>query len=365
VSGPELRPYTLVAELTHACPLACPYCSNPLALERDALSKDDWARVFREAAALGVLAIHLTGGEPLLRDDLEAVVRAARDVGAYTTLVTAGVPCTESRFAALVDAGLDHVQLSVQSVNEAHADAIAGARAHRRKRAFAARVTAAGLPLTLNVVLHRHNADEVDALVALALELGARRLELANVQIVGWAERARDALLPTAAQIERAAAAARSAADRLRGTLEILFAKPDVHTRFPRACMDGWARRYVVVSPSGTVLPCHAASAIPGLAFANVQRASVAEAWDAPGMRAFRGEGWMKEPCASCPSRTVDFGGCRCRALAIIGDAAATDPVCERSPKHALVAAIRAKAERADASTLPSLTLLRRGRAPT
>jgi pyrroloquinoline quinone biosynthesis protein E len=240
VSGPELRPYTLVAELTHACPLACPYCSNPLALERDALSKDDWARVFREAAALGVLAIHLTGGEPLLRDDLEAVVRAARDVGAYTTLVTAGVPCTESRFAALVDAGLDHVQLSVQSVNEAHADAIAGARAHRRKRAFAARVTAAGLPLTLNVVLHRHNADEVDALVALALELGARRLELANVQIVGWAERARDALLPTAAQIERAAAAARSAADRLRGTLEILFAKPDVHTRFPaRAWTDG------------------------------------------------------------------------------------------------------------------------------
>jgi pyrroloquinoline quinone biosynthesis protein E len=342
-----LRPWNLIAELTYRCPLRCAYCSNPLAYREvpDALDTQDWCRVFREAAALGVVHVGLTGGEPTLRADLPELVAAAAQAGLYTHLVTAGTTLEADGLAHLRAAGLRSVQLSVQDADAAASDAVAGARAFERKLAFAAFVRAEGLPLTLNVVLHRRNLGRVRAIVALARRLGADRLELANAQYYGWALLNREALLPSRAQLDEAArevARARSEADRP----EILWVLPDYFAGRPKPCMGGWGRRMLVVAPDGRVLPCHAAASIPGLEFGNVKARPLAECWaDAPGMNAFRGEGWMPEPCRSCPERARDFGGCRCQAFQLTGDAAATDPACELAAGHAQVAAARRAAE--------------------
>jgi PqqA peptide cyclase len=342
------RPYTLIAELTHRCPLACPYCSNPLALveRREELSTETWMRVLEEAEALGVVQVHFTGGEPLVRRDLEPMVERARALGLYVNLVTSGSPLSRRRLADLAEAGLDHVQVSVQSVREELADAIAGRRVHERKREVLRWVKELDLPLTLNVVLHRANVDEVDALVALAEEAGADRLELANAQYVAWALENRDALLPTRAQIERAQRRAAAHRARLEGTIDVLFVKPDHFGTTPKACMDGWARRFVHVSPDGRVLPCHAASSIEGMAFESVRERALAEIWaESPALNAFRGESWMMDPCRSCAHRARDFGGCRCQAYALTGDARNADPACALSPHRAsLEAAHRAAA---------------------
>lgn len=338
------RPYTLVAELTHRCPLRCAYCANPLALVgRDAeLDTTTWARVFAEAEALGVVQLHLTGGEPLVRDDLEDLVAAAHGLGLYTNLITSGVPLERQRLARLASAGLDAVQLSIQDTTGAAAARITGVDVADRKLAVAGWVKALGLPLTLNVVLHRENIDRVDALVALAAELGADRLELANTQYLGWALANRTGLLPTAAQVERARDVALRARRRLGDAMDIAFVLPDYHRGRPKPCMDGWGRRFVVVTPDGRLLPCHLAGTLPGLRAPRVRETSVATAWEAaPLFTAFRGEAWMPEPCRSCPERAVDFGGCRCQAFALTGDAAATDPACALSPHHAIVAAAR------------------------
>jgi len=336
------RPYTLVAELTHRCPLACAYCANPTALvpRGDELDTATWCRVLAEAAALGVLQVHLTGGEPLVRADLEAVVAAARRVDLYTNLITSGVPLTPARLDALVAAGLDAVQLSLQDVDADAGDRIAGATVAARKLDVARWVKARGLPLTLNVVLHRDNVDRVGAMIALAERLGADRLELANAQYLGWALVNRAALLPTREQVDGARTIARAARDRLSGTMEITLVLPDYHRRYPKACMDGWGRRYVVVTPSGRAQPCHLAGTIAGLALPSLRDGSLAAAWiESAAFRAFRGDGWMPEPCRSCERRDVDFGGCRCQAFALTGDAAATDPACALAPDHALVRA--------------------------
>jgi pyrroloquinoline quinone biosynthesis protein E len=338
------RPYTLIAELTYRCPLRCPYCSNPvdLAAHEGELETDEWCRVFAEAEALGVVQLHLTGGEPLARSDLEALVKKARSLALYTNLITSAVPLERARLEALRDAGLDNVQISFQDTEAASADTIAGFAGHARKLEAARWVKELGLPLTVNVVLHRANIDRVDAIVRLAVELGADRLELANTQYLGWALANRAALLPTAEQLTRAAAVAAAAKARLEGKMEVLFVKPDYFGARPKACMDGWARRFVHMIPTGHVLPCHAAMSIAGMTFESVRDKPLATIWQAsPAMQAFRGEAWMKEPCRSCPERAIDFGGCRCQAFALTGDAAATDPACELAPAHALIAAAR------------------------
>jgi pyrroloquinoline quinone biosynthesis protein E len=334
------RPYTLVAELTHRCPLACAYCSNPLELARaDAeLDTATWRRVLGEAAALGVLQVNLTGGEPLVRDDLEAIVEAARAQGLYTNLITSGLPVDEARLGRLAEAGLESLQLSLQDTDAAGAAWIAGRDSTPAKLEVAARVRALGLPLTLNVVLHRGNIARVADFVALAEQVGADRLELANTQYLGWALANRDVLLPSAEALAAARAVAEAARARLRGKIEILFVRPDYHAGRPRACMDGWGRRYIVVAPDGLALPCHQATSIPGLRFENVRERGLAAIWnDSPGFRAFRGEGWMPAPCKTCPERAIDFGGCRCQAFALLGDPAATDPACALSPSHDVV----------------------------
>jgi pyrroloquinoline quinone biosynthesis protein E len=336
-------PFSLIAELTWRCPLRCAYCSNPVTWRGPGRELDTatWLRVVDEAAELGVLQLNLTGGEPLLRDDLDAIVARARTRELYTHLATSGLGLDEARVHALRDVGLDSVQLSIQGLTGATARRVAGVDALDRKRTAARAVVAAGLPLTLNVVLHRENIEELPALVELAVELGAHRVELANVQVLGWALVNRAVLVPTGAQIEVARAQAREARARLRGTLDVVFVLPDQHAGVPRACMGGWGRTTLVVSPDGLVLPCPAAGVLP-LRFDCVGERPLAELWaGSEALGAYRGEGWMPEPCRTCDQRHVDHGGCRCQAFALTGDAAATDPACARSPHHARVVEAR------------------------
>jgi pyrroloquinoline quinone biosynthesis protein E len=353
------RPYTLIAELTHRCPLACAYCSNPRELARadEELDTATWARVFREAAELGVLQLNLTGGEPLARADLETLVAEARASELYVNLITSGIPADTARLERLARAGLDSIQISVQDTDSGGAAWIAGRDAGDSKRRMAAAARSLGLPLTLNVVIHRGNIGRVPEFVALAEELDAARLELANTQYLGWALENRDALLPSRAAIETARRQAREATERLRGRLEVLFVLPDYFTDLPRACMDGWARRYLVVTPSGLALPCHQATSIRTLAWQNVRGHTLAEIWqESPAFNAFRGEAWMPEPCRSCSRRAIDFGGCRCQALALAGEGSATDPACVHAPRHDLVVAARARADAPDPLPKPDAT---------
>ncbi|HEX2116175.1 MAG TPA: pyrroloquinoline quinone biosynthesis protein PqqE [Alphaproteobacteria bacterium] len=337
-------PLALLAELTHRCPLQCPYCSNPVELERAAGEIDTatWCRVLDEAAALGVLQVHFSGGEPTVRKDLEALIAHAARSGLYTNLITAGVLIDQRRMDALVAAGLDHVQLSFQGDNAANADRIAAYHGgHVKKREVAALVRAAGLPLTINAVMHRQNLDHLESMIEMALELGAGRLEVAHVQYYGWALRNRAALMPTRAQLERATAAVSAARERLKGVLTIDYVVPDYYARRPKACMGGWGRQFLNISPAGKVLPCHAAETIPGLVFERVGERPLAAIWaDGPAFARFRGTDWMPDLCRSCARREIDWGGCRCQAYALTGRADAVDPACGLSPDHATLTAL-------------------------
>ena len=350
-SSTLLRPLGLLAELTHRCPLGCPYCSNPVALEgrTEELDTATWSRVFVEAAALGVLQVHLSGGEPAARRDLVEITAAARQAGLYTNLITSAVGLPAERLAALAQAGLDHVQISIQDSEAKSADRIAGYEgAFARKRALAAAVVQQGLPLTVNAVVHRANIDRIDAMVDQAVALGASRVEIAHVQYYGWAIPNRAMLMPTPEQVERAREAVVALRDRHQGIIVIDAVVPDYYARYPKPCVGGWGRRSLNVTPSGKVLPCHAAESIPGLEFWSVRAHSLADIWrHSPAFNAFRGTDWMQEPCASCPRRFEDFGGCRCQAFALLGDARATDPVCHLSPNHGLLAELAG--ERRDA----------------
>jgi pyrroloquinoline quinone biosynthesis protein E len=340
------KPLGLLAEVTHRCPLGCPYCSNPLALDRreDELDTATWARVFHEAAALGVLQVHLSGGEPGARRDLTEITAAARAAGLYTNLITSAVGITEKTLGALAEAGLDHVQISIQDSEAASADHIAGYDGgFARKRALAADVVRLGLPLTVNAVMHRANIDHLEAMVDLALTLGAGRVEIAHVQYYGWALKNRAMLMPTREQVERAARLVEELRARHHGRIVIDAVVPDYYARLPKPCVGGWGRRSLNVTPAGKVLPCHAAESISGLEFWNVRDHPLAEIWtNSPAFNAFRGTAWMKEPCASCVRREIDFGGCRCQAFALTGDAKAADPVCHLAPEHGSVAELAA-----------------------
>jgi pyrroloquinoline quinone biosynthesis protein E len=337
-------PWGLLAELTHRCPLQCPYCSNPLELQKAnvELPTETWQRVFDEAAELGVLQLHLSGGEPTLRRDLEDLVAHAREVGLYTNLITAGVLLDEARLDRLAEAGLDHVQISLQGAEPSSADRVAGYRgAHGKKLALARMIRARDLPLTINAVIHRQNIAQLGAIIELAVELGAHRIEIAHTQYYGWALLNRAALMPSRAQVEQASAVAEAARERHAGRLVIDYVVPDYYARRPKPCMGGWGRQMLAVTPGGDVMPCQAAAIIPGLTFDNVRERSLGWTWaHSEAFNHFRGTAWMRAPCRTCPLREVDWGGCRCQAMALADDPRATDPACELSPLHARMTAV-------------------------
>jgi pyrroloquinoline quinone biosynthesis protein E len=340
------KPLGLLAELTHRCPLACPYCSNPLHLDprNEELDTATWTRVFQEAAALGVLQVHISGGEPCSRRDIAELVQAAHDAPLYTNLITSGVGVSNEKIAALYDAGLDHVQISIQDSVAASCDHIAGYNgAYERKNALAREVVRLGLPLTINVVVHRANIDRVEEMVDQAVALDASRIEIAHVQYYGWALKNRAALMPTQEQVERAVETVEVLRAKHHGRIVIDAVVPDYYARLPKPCVGGWGRRSLNVTPAGRVLPCHAAEVIPDLEFWSVREQSLAEIWrSSPAFKAFRGTDWMQEPCRSCDRRDQDFGGCRCQAYLLTGDARAVDPVCHKAANHALVAELAA-----------------------
>lgn len=337
-----LPPVGMLAELTHRCPLGCPYCSNPLELDsRDGeLDTATWQRLFREAAAMGVLQVHLSGGEPGARRDLVDLVRTCAEEGLYTNLITSGIGLTQARVGELKTAGLDHVQLSIQDANAESADRIAGYKgAFVRKREVASWVVEAGFSLTVNAVIHRANVRRAAAMVDLAVELGARRVEIAHAQYYGWALKNRDALMPEREEAREAVAEIERLKVDYAGRIVIDHVIPDYYAKYPKACMGGWARRTLNVTPQGRVLPCHAAESIPGLEFWSARDHSLDDIWaNSPAFNAYRGTDWMQEPCRSCVRKDVDFGGCRCQAMALAHDAAATDPACVLSPVHGVMA---------------------------
>jgi PqqA peptide cyclase len=344
-------PLALLAELTHRCPLSCPYCSNPVELERAAseLSEAEWRRVLAEAASLGVLQVHFSGGEPMARRDLLALIATASDHGLYSNLITSGTLGGEREIAAFAAAGLKHVQLSFQDFEPANNDRIAGLTgAHARKTRFAAAVRAAGLPLTVNMVVHRQNLGGVPEMIDMALALGARRLEIAHVQYYAWALSNRTALLPSRQQLDDATRIVEAARVRLKGILAIDYVVPDYHGVRPKSCMNGWGRQFLNVTPSGKAVPCHAAESLPGLVFPSIRDSNLADIWyRSDAFNRFRGTDWMAEPCRSCDRREIDWGGCRCQAFLLAGDAGRADPVCALSPDHGVVEAALRQAESA------------------
>jgi PqqA peptide cyclase len=340
-------PLALIAELTHRCPLHCVYCSNPLTMQnaRAELSTAEWIRVFDEAGQVGFLHVHFTGGEPLARNDVVELTARARAAGLYVNLITSGIGLSEKRLAALSEAGLEHIQLSFQGGREAAADEIAGAHSHSHKLALARLIRQFKFAFTVNVVVHRQNLDDLSGIIAMAEELAPDRLEIANVQYYGWALRNRDALMPTRQQLEQSQATVSVAQNRLAGRMRIDYVAPDYYARYPKACMGGWGRRLMLIDPAGQALPCHAAGVIPGLSFDNVREHSLKWIWqESSAFQQFRGEAWMPEPCRSCDRRSEDFGGCRCQAWLLTGDAKATDPVCSLAPAHGLVEKVVARA---------------------
>jgi PqqA peptide cyclase len=334
------RPTTLLAELTYRCPLHCPYCSNPLAMvgAEGELTTEEWKRVFTEARALGVLQLGLSGGEPLARKDLEVLAAHAHGLGLYTTLVTSGVGFTRERATALREAGLEHVQISIQDSDPEKADRLAGMRAGPHKEAAIAIVRELGFAFSINAVLHRANLDRIGDIIELAAALGADRLELANTQYYGWALENRKALMPTAAQVSAAQDVADDAIRRYRGRMQIVYVLPDYYELYPKPCYAGWGNVYLVVTPGGQTLPCHGATHITTLNFDNVRERSLGWIWaESPAFEAYRGDEWMSEPCRSCPRKAIDFGGCRCQAFALTGDATNADPVCTLTPLRSII----------------------------
>jgi PqqA peptide cyclase len=341
MSFPE-PPLGLLAELTHRCPLQCPYCSNPLELERSSneLDTDTWLSVFEQAAALGILQVHFSGGEPTVRKDLPVLTRRVAELGLYSNLITSGVLLDRRLLDTLASAGLDHLQLSFQDVETVSAERIGGLPgAQARKLATAKLVREMGMPLTLNFVVHRQNLDNLPAMIEMGLDLGASRIEIAHVQYYGWGLVNRDALLPSRAQLDAATEVVEAARIRLKGRLVIDYVVPDYYAARPKACMGGWGRRFMNITPIGLALPCHAAESLPGFVFPSVREMSLADIWNnSDAFQRYRGTGWMAEPCRSCDRREIDWGGCRCQAFALTGDAGRTDPACALSPDHGIMA---------------------------
>ena len=338
---PSGNPRWLLAELTYACPLQCPYCSNPLdyAGIKAELSTDDWMRVFKEARAMGAVQLGLSGGEPLTRPDLATLVKYARDLGYYSNLITSGYGLTEERIVELKEAGLDDIQVSIQAPEQELNNFLAGVDSYEQKKAVAHLVKKHGYPMVLCVVIHRQNIHLMTDILEMAIELGADYLELANTQYYGWAHVNRDQLLPTKEQFETAEAIAQGYKEKLKGKMKIYYVVPDFYEERPKACMNGWGTTFLTIAPDGTALPCHEARILPGLDCPNVRDMSVSDIWlKSDAFNKFRNFEWMQEPCRSCPEKVKDFGGCRCQAFLLTGDPNATDPVCGLSPKRSVIA---------------------------
>jgi PqqA peptide cyclase len=349
------NPLALIAEVTHRCPLHCVYCSNPVELAGTSseLSTAEWMNVFEQAGKLGMLHAHFTGGEPLARTDLTELIASARAAGLYTNLITSGIGLSEQRLQALVDAGLDHIQISFQDSREEPANWIAGAKAHAHKielaRAIRRYVDQRKLAFTVNLVVHRQNLNHLEEMIAFIEQLNPERVEIAHAQYYGWALANRAALMPTKAQLEKAVAVVAEAEMRLAGRMRIDSVVPDYYAKYPKACMGGWGRRLMLINPAGKVLPCHAAEVLPEMSFENVRENTLQWIWqESSSFQHFRGENWMPEPCRSCERRTEDFGGCRCQAFLLAGDAAVTDPACSLAPSHNIVEAAVHEANASD-----------------
>jgi pyrroloquinoline quinone biosynthesis protein E len=329
-------PLWLLAELTYRCPLQCPYCSNPLEIAKyqNELSTEDWVRVMQQARKMGAAQIGFSGGEPLVRPDLEELVQEARHLGYYTNLITSGVGMDEARIKRLKDAGLDHIQISFQASDEELNNFLGGTKTFQHKKEMARLVKAYEYPMVLNIVIHRKNIDQIRDILEMTVELDADYVELASTQYYGWSRINVDQLLPTREQLARAEIVAKEYQERMKGKSRIIYVIPDYFENRPKPCMNGWGAIFLTIAPDGTALPCHEAGQLP-IDFPNVKEVSVEEAWkDSPGFNHFRGFEWMKEPCRSCDEKEKDFGGCRCQAFMMTGDAANTDPVCDKSPKH-------------------------------
>lgn len=341
MTAPTINPpFWLLAELTYRCPLHCVFCYNPVnyASIKNELDTADWIRVMREARALGATQLGFSGGEPLLRDDLEILVEHARELGFYTNLITSGVGLNEQRIVALKTAGLDHIQLSFQDSTQEINDFLSSTKTFELKKKVAALIKKYEYPMVMNVVLHRHNIPHVDKIIEMALELDAEYLELANTQYYGWAMKNRSQLLPTREQLIAAEATVNQYRGKIGKRCKLLFVVPDYFEDRPKACMNGWGSIFLDIAPDGAALPCHNARELPGLDIPNVKDFSIKDIWyDSKAFNFFRGDQWMQEPCRSCPEKEKDFGGCRCQAYLLTGDAAATDPVCTKSPKHHLI----------------------------
>jgi PqqA peptide cyclase len=334
------NPLALIAEITHRCPLHCVYCSNPMQLAStdSELSTGEWKDAFEQCGKLGMLHAHFTGGEPLARADLAELISAARGAGLYTNLITSGVGLSGQRLQNLVDAGLDHIQISFQDSQEDAANWIAGAKAHAHKIELSRAIRKHKIAFTVNLVVHRQNLDHLEEMIAFIEQLNPDRVEIAHTQYYGWALTNRAALLPTPEQVEKAVATVAAAEKRLAGRIRIDSVVPDYYAKFPKACMGGWGRKLMLITPSGKVLPCHAAEVLPGLSFENVRGKTLQWIWQESGsFQRFRGEDWMPEPCRSCERRGEDFGGCRCQAFLLTGDSTATDPACSLAPRHKVV----------------------------
>ena len=345
-SGPPVAvgpPLWLLAELTYKCPLHCVFCYNPtdyLRYDRE-LTTAEWVDVLRQARALGAAQLGFSGGEPLVRDDLEELVAEAHRLGFYTNLITSGVGLNDSRARRLKEAGLDHIQLSFQDSTRELNDFLSHTKTFELKKKVAALIKAYDWPMVMNCVLHRHNLPHVDKIIDMALDLGAEYLELANTQYYGWALQNRQHLLPTREQLQEAEAVVNRYRERIGNRCRLLFVVPDYFEERPKACMNGWGKVFLSIAPDGTAMPCHNAGSLPGLELPNVRDHTVAHIWrDSTAFNAFRGYGWMQEPCRSCDEKEKDFGGCRCQAYLLAGDAAAADPVCGKSPQHEKVVQI-------------------------
>lgn len=332
------KPLWLLAELTYRCPLQCPYCSNPLDIARvdKELDTDEWIRVLRESRAMGAMQLGLSGGEPLVRRDLTAIIAEARTLGYYSNLITSGVGMDSERVARFKQAGLDHIQISFQASDEELNDYLGGTQSFQHKLDMARAVKSQGYPMVLNIVIHRHNIDQIEDILRMTIDLQADYVELASTQYYGWSKLNVETLLPTRDQLEAAEAVAHRYQERMKDRMKIIYVVPDYYENRPKACMNGWGSIFLTIAPDGTALPCHAAAQLPGLSFPNVRDHTIEAIWsESDAFNRFRGFDWMQEPCRSCPEKTKDFGGCRCQAYMMTGDATAADPVCDKSPHHA------------------------------
>ena len=329
------------AEITYKCPLHCVFCYNPLdyaSTFKSELSTEDWLKVFKQSRDLGSVQLGISGGEPLMRDDVEIMVSEASQMGYYVNLLTSGIGLTEKRISAFKEGGLGQIQLSFQDSTKELNDFLSSTKTFELKSKVAKLIKEHDYPMVLNVVLHRLNIDHIDQILEMAEAMGADHVELANSQYYAWALKNRAYLMPSEEQLRKAEETTNRFREKIGNKMKLYFIVPDYYANRPKACMNGWGSVFLNVAPDGLALPCHEARMLPGLTFPNVRDHDMEWIWnESPAFNAYRGDSWMKEPCRSCDERATDFGGCRCQAFQLTGDAANTDPVCDKSEHHHII----------------------------